>query len=97
MKKGPERDLYDGEGVDYFQPVTMVSAAELAVIPEVAAVVQPTGLELKSPVMVITAPEDTSLPSFSVATVMVQCSASAPSASVTVCTSLVKGEAPLGN
>ena len=83
--------------MDYFQPVTMVSAAEPAVMPEVAAVVQPTGLDLKSPVIVITAPEATFLPNFSVATVMVQCSASAPWASVTVCTSLVKGEAPLGN
>ena len=83
--------------MDYFQLVTMVSADEGEAIPEVAAVVQPTGLELKSPVMVITAPEDTSLPNFSVATAMVQCSASAPSASVTVCTSLVNGEAPLGN
>ena len=100
IKRVPPGTLFVGGIWNYFQPVTMVSADEEAVIPEVAAVVQPTGLDVKSPVIVMTAADATSLPSFSVATAIVQCSASAPSAMVTVCTSGVNNavaEAALGN
>ena len=74
--------------MDYFQLVTMVAADEGEAIPEVAAVVQPTGLELKSPVMVITAPEDTSLPiPAGSVSLIVHVSAAVPAANAKLATS----------
>lgn len=80
MKKGPRGDLFDGEGMDYFQvPIT---AAALPVIPEDttgAVELQLTGLTVKSPVnvMVSVAPAK-SLPNFAVVSVMVHVSSAVP-------------------
>ena len=32
MKKGPEGDLFHGEGMDYFQPLMMVNADDVVAI-----------------------------------------------------------------